>query len=75
MYVNIMHNDPIVAAEMRLVKNATSSIRESKRTATLVMTGEDPRCTAITKKGRRCGNPRVQILRILTSVVPTRDRR
>eukprot|EP01043_Picozoa_sp_COSAG02_P073006 COSAG02_NODE_14008_length_1322_cov_1.125920_3_plen_46_part_01 len=37
----VLHNDPTVAAEMRLVKNATSSIRgSSKRAATPVMTGE-----------------------------------
>jgi len=53
----VLHNDPVVAAEMRLVKNATSSIRgSSKRAATPVMTGEGARCTAITKKGTRCRN-------------------
>ena len=37
----VLHNDPTVAAAMRLVKNATSSIRgSSKRAATPVMTGE-----------------------------------
>ena len=52
----VLHNDPIVAAEMRLVKNATSSIRGSKRAATPMMTGDGPRCTAVTKKGTRCRN-------------------
>ena len=45
-----------VAAEMRLVKNATSSIRGSKRTAAPMMSGDGPRCTAVTKKGTRCRN-------------------
>ena len=52
----VLHNDPIVAAEMRLVKNATSSIRGSKRAATPMMTGDGPRCIAVTKKGTRCRN-------------------
>ena len=53
----VLHNDPVVAAEMRLVKNATSSIRgSSKRTATPTMSGDGPRCIAVTKKGTRCRN-------------------
>ena len=52
----VLHNDPVVAAEMRLVKNATSSIRGSKRATTPAMTGEGARCTAITKNGTRCRN-------------------
>ena len=46
----VLHNDPVVPAKMCLAKNATSSIRGSKLTATRVMTGEGPRCTAVTKK-------------------------
>ena len=53
----VLHNDPVVAAEMRLVKNATSSMRGSnKRAATPAMSGDGPRCTAVTKKGTRCRN-------------------
>ena len=52
----VLHNDPVVAAEMRLVKNATSSIRGSKRAAAPMMSGDGPRCTAVTKKGTRCRN-------------------
>ena len=55
--LHAFRNDPVVAAEMRLVKNATSSIRGNRRAAMPVMTGDRPRCTAITKKGTRCRNP------------------
>ena len=56
----VLHNDPLVAAQLRDMRSALSTVRRAGRApqarVTTAMTGDGARCTATTKRGTRCRN-------------------
>ena len=57
----VLHNDPLVAVQLREARNAHSTVRDRRPLqgagAAAAMSGEGARCTATTKSGKRCRNP------------------
>ena len=56
----VLHNDPLVAAQLRETRAALSTVRRPGRApqagVATAMTGDGARCTAMTKRGTRCRN-------------------
>ena len=56
----VLHNDPLVAAQLRETRAALSTVRRPGRApqagVATAMAGDGARCTATTKRGTRCRN-------------------